>query len=407
MKNVLFLVVLIVLSFLPISLAQDSENLVGFVAADSPINVRERASTNGAVIFTLPPNLSVSILERSADAAWLRIELDDGRTGWVSASLMRVMESAIPADLVPIEPDNAARLELITPFAATLSGGMTFSPDGRLLATMFWDGSINIYDVRTKILIVTLAAFPSVVTDIAFSPNGRELAASGSGMVKIWNIETWGERTRFQGHSDDVTNIAYSPNGEQLASAGRDNTLIIWNVQTGERLHSIEMNTDFVTDMFFSPDGRRLATAGDYRTSVLRVWDTTTGEELWSRNFGGSLQLDFSPDGTLFLLNDSNSLEMRGFNPENGTLTFYITSSAINGVSSLSINPSGSLLAAGAGNHAGFLLADIAQEAVIFFDDSANSIPHANINLAFSPDGRILAISDNTYGIDLWGVRGE
>jgi WD40 repeat protein len=402
----LMLFIIFSLSLLP-TIAQSSESLVGFVAADSPINVRERPGSNSAVIFTLPPNLSVSVLDESEDGAWIMIELADGRTGWVSASLMRVLESAIPSDLVPIEPDNATRLELITPFAATLSAAMTFSPDGRLLATMFWDGSIKVYDVRTKILIITLTAFPSVVTDIAFSPTGREMAASGTGTVKIWNTETWGERTRFQGHSDDVTSIAYSPNGEQLASAGRDDTLIIWDVRTGERLHVIDLNIRHVVDMEFSPDGTTLAAAGDWTNSVMRVWDTATGEELWSRSFGGNLHLDFSPDGNLVLLNDSHSLEMRGFNPEHGSPTFYINSSSINGGSSISINPSGSLLAAGTGNHAGFLLADIAQEEVVFFDDSASSIPHAGINLAFSPDGRVLAISDNTYGIELWGIHGE
>jgi WD40 repeat protein len=405
MKNILKFLVFFWLCFAQVS-AQNDENLVGFVAADSPINVRERPSSNGAIVSSLPPNMSVSILDESEDGAWLMIETLDGQMGWVSASLMRVMESAIPADLVAIEPENAAQLEEITQLASTLTTRMAFSPDGRLLGSIFWDGTIKIYDVRTKILIITMTSHLVGVSDIEFSPNGREMASSGDGTVTIWNTETWGEIASFQGHSDEVVNIAYSPNGEQIASAGRDGSLIIWDVQTGERLHVMELRIAYVSDMVFSPDGTKLAASGDYQTSVVRVWDTATGEQLWSRSLGGNLHIDFSPDERLILLRDSNSLTIEGYDPNSGVQQFSFTGRVVTGASSLDINPSGRLVAAGTVSHAGFLLAEIETRDTLFSDDSASEFPNTGLSLVFSPDGRLLATSDNLHGIFLWGVHG-
>ncbi|MBZ0279339.1 MAG: SH3 domain-containing protein [Anaerolineae bacterium] len=408
-NRIFYIIFIAFISLLPLhTTAQEvPANLVGFVATDSDINVRSRP--NGAVIFSLPPNMSVSIVDESEDGAWLSVELLDGRTGWVSASLLRVVESAISADLVPITPDNAEQLVEITELASTLSTGITFSPDGRLLASYSWEGVVEIYDVRTKILITTLTDHVGVVTGAAFSPDGSELATSGfDASVKIWNTQTWGERTAFLGHTEAVMSVAYSADGTMLASVGRDALLNIWNVQTGERLHMIDVGSGQTDVVVFSPDGTTVATAGNYTNGGVQLWATATGEELWSQRMSGNLQLAFSPDGkTLVVSGNSSNLAMTGWDAETGVHTFSISSSTGGSGSSIKFNPSGSLMAAGDWSTGTFVVADVESETVLFTDSSQRGNRSVSIKLAFSPDGHLLATTDSDTAIRIWGVHGS
>lgn len=52
------------------------------------VNVRSGAGTGFSIITTLPLNTRVEVLERGKD--WHRVRLQDGRTGFVSAPLLRI-----------------------------------------------------------------------------------------------------------------------------------------------------------------------------------------------------------------------------------------------------------------------------------------------------------------------------
>lgn len=403
-----FLVVLVfLLPLLAFTTAAQEQpaNLVGFVAADSAINVRNRP--NGAVITSLPSNRSVPILEANSDGTWFSVELPDGSAGWVSASLLRVVESAVPADLVPITPENAGRLEMITEFASTLAGGMAFSPDGQMLASYSWQGTVEVYDVRTKILIATLSHGQNVVTDGAFSPDGSEFASSSfDGSVKIWNTQTWGERTALVGHRIGVNGLAYSPDGERLASIGSDGLVIIWNVRTGERELQMETDADDqLNEVVFSPDGAFVAASGEYPRFRVFVWDAATGTQQWFKPVSSSARLTFSSDGgTLYVL--SYGATVSGYDVQDGSLTTSFSGVNGNAVVSIDINPAGTLLATGVWNPGRFGLIDVATEEILFSDESQDLSRTSAIKVVFSPDGRLLMTSDSDSVINMWGVRG-
>lgn len=407
-KRIFYVLALVFIGLLPFnSLAQETTtNLVGFVVADSAINVRDRP--NGTFLFSLPPNMSVAILDQNADGTWLSVELPDGRTGWVSVSLVRVMESAIPADLVPITPQNVAQLEKITQLASMLATGLAFSPDGRLLVTYSWERGINVYDVRTKILITTLDKHTdvNVISDAEFSPDGRWLAtASWDATVNLWNTENWADQKTLKGHSSEVIGIAFSPNNKLLATTGNDGLVNVWDIESGERVHMIEAYLRNGRSVAFSPDGRTLAAGGGNR---LKLWNVETGEALWDEAILDVSYVAFTPDGErVVTLSSGSAMTVMGYEVETASFDFVLRH-ASGGATSLSLNPSGELISVSAWGGR-FFVADVKTQDILLSDTlkEPDAVDTVNAVFAFSPDGRIVITSDTVQDVHIWGVRGE
>jgi hypothetical protein len=80
----------------------------------------------------------------------------------------------------------------------------------------------------------TFRGHNQLVTDVAFSPDGRLIAsASWDGEIKLWGVETGREIRTLSGHTSGVESIRFTASGKQLLSAGWDGTLRVWDVETG------------------------------------------------------------------------------------------------------------------------------------------------------------------------------
>lgn len=66
--------------------------ITGVVDAQQRINVRQGPGTDNPVITTLEPGTEVRVLGRNSDGSWIRIQLEDGTEGWVSAELLEIQE---------------------------------------------------------------------------------------------------------------------------------------------------------------------------------------------------------------------------------------------------------------------------------------------------------------------------
>ncbi|MEV0404052.1 serine/threonine-protein kinase [Actinoallomurus sp. NPDC050550] len=108
--------------------------------------------------------------------------------------------------------------------------GMAFSPDGRILAAGGYDGRVRLWDVVTHRLVASLPSLPGRVNGVAFSPDGRILACAGGDAVLLWNALTGRPVTTLTPQAGIVDAVAFSPDGRTLATGGDDATVRLWDL---------------------------------------------------------------------------------------------------------------------------------------------------------------------------------
>lgn len=113
-------------------------------------------------------------------------------------------------------------------------------------------------------------AYP--LTVIAFSPDGRYLAAGITGQVQLWDVEKRELVRTIRGFERVLSTLAFSPDGQLLAGGTQDGQVWLWDVSRGEEVQVIQAGTSGVRVLAFAPDGRSLITGGIKRQPLMQ-WD--------------------------------------------------------------------------------------------------------------------------------------
>jgi WD40 repeat protein/energy-coupling factor transporter ATP-binding protein EcfA2 len=246
------------------------------------------------------------------------------------------------------------------------------------------------------------------VDNIAFSPDGKTLATSGSERLfrPVPTIVLWDtkgkELTDFKTNQGKVNSIAFSPDGKLLVTGGGDGTARLWDTK-GKPLAVLEGHQGEVKSAMFSPDGKLIVTAGGDGTA--RLWDAS-GKPLAVRKHQGQVNsVMFSPDGKLIVtagkdnaayLWDRSGKQLGVFKEPQGE------------VNSVAFSPNGKLLVA----------AEQDGNARVWDTSSKRSTVRkkhkGDINsVAFSPDGKLFVsgAQDNTANLwdtaRLWDTKGK
>jgi WD40 repeat protein len=139
---------------------------------------------------------------------------------------------------------------------------IALDPAGNRLATEGTDHAVQVHDLKSDAPPRVLGRHRGAIRGLAFSPDGRVLAtASEDRSAKLWDVETSAELMTLQGHTSKVVSLDFSPDGRLIATAGDDETLRLWDAETGQPLMVLETEVGNLQSVAFSPDGRRLAAA--------------------------------------------------------------------------------------------------------------------------------------------------
>ncbi|MFE1441087.1 helix-turn-helix domain-containing protein [Streptomyces sp. NPDC058739] len=191
-------------------------------------------------------------------------------------------------------------------FAGRLTGhrgpvnGVVLGPGRRLLASASSDGTVRLWDIRTRRAAGTLTGHRAPVRSVAFSPDGRTLASAGSdATIRLWSVPDRRQTAVLTAHEGPVRAVGFSPDGRTLASAGKDGTVRLWDTRTRRQTAVLNGHTDDVLALAYAPDGSRLATAGVDRT--VRLWNPRTHREtgVLLGHSGDVLAVAFSSDGRI------------------------------------------------------------------------------------------------------------
>jgi uncharacterized protein with WD repeat len=211
---------------------------------------------------------------------------------------------------------------------ATLPGeaedvrAVAFSPDGKLLAAAGGlparSGEVKIWDVAERAPLRTIAGHADCIYAVEFAPDGKSIAtASYDKLIKLWDVESGKEIRTLKDHIDAVYALAFTPDGKRLVSASADRGVKIWDVASGERLYTLSEPTDGLSTLALDPAGKRVAAAGLDRT--IRVW--SLGEKSATlltsliAHEDAILQLAWSPDGK-YLVSSAADKEVKVFNAD-------------------------------------------------------------------------------------------
>jgi WD40 repeat protein len=193
---------------------------------------------------------------------------------------------------------------------------VAFSPDSKYIAA--GDGcvrwpcehnghSIQIIDVITDKTIATLIGHTSDVYSLSFSPDGKYLASGGRDkLVRIWDTSTWTQIKSYTYHTDSVFTVFFTQDGNFTLSGSADGRVMLVRWSDAKLTHEFAGHNGMVNRLAVSPDGTKFVSGGE--DMIVRVWSLSSYSQLYalSGHSGSIKSVAFSPNGKIIATGSSD-----------------------------------------------------------------------------------------------------
>jgi RNA polymerase sigma factor (sigma-70 family) len=189
----------------------------------------------------------------------------------------------------PLPPGALVRMGTVRFRHTNLIGNVAYSPNGRILAAAGHGGIIRLYDPATGRTLRQLQAHAHQYPAIAFAPDSKSLACVGTRLLQVWDVDTGKELRRFAVEASDDNShywtipLVFSADGRLLASVAQDHSVRIWEISSGKEIAKLRGHRNEVRCLAFSSDGKTLFSASDHggaEAGSMRVWNVAKAEEL-------------------------------------------------------------------------------------------------------------------------------
>lgn len=228
----------------------------------------------------------------------------------------RIATTSLDKSACLFDTSTGQKLETLTHLGQV--NWAAFSPDNLTLATACSDKSAQLWNVRNGTRLRTMS-HDSAVFRVEFSPDGRYLQASESATHRQWEISTGKARGEPARRQSLIFVQPFSNDGKRAVVRLWDATARVWDVVRLVAVTPPLEHPDWVSMAAFSPCGRLLLTG--CRNGSARVWDINTGRPLTPFRLHPSMVVrgQFSPDsGTVATVSHGTQTDVKIWDAHSG-----------------------------------------------------------------------------------------
>ncbi len=449
-------------------------------SADADDNVRLWNGDTGKHLHTLEPLLWLDSMVMSPDGKYLAI---GGEKGYYNPSELQIWDAILGVQLQvitgpvfgypryqAISPDNAYLVSTgfnvvvrTFPEAKNLYisdteniSAITFSADGQKIIFGTYDGNIQVWNASNGALERSVALSDQEIIGLATQPAGTLVAsASEDGIVTLWDVTTWqatGRIEEFWGyHSIQVSqdgkiaarsnpgtvkvwegssgsliseftipfgwifSIALSPNGKFIAAGSCGDTyeyrcpygaIYLWDIQTQELIHTMYGHDGEIQEIIFSNDSKTIFSIGYGDDNLIKLWDVASGQLIKDFKDNFPQLIVMSPSGNAFAVAIIEGVQIRVY-PSGDTIQTVTVKP--NWSKSIAFSPDGKFLAIDS-QDGGILGVNATTGARLFqlkypFTFKPSPYPPEVTDLKFLQDGNGLVASYSTGEVIFWNIQ--
>jgi COMPASS component SWD3 len=180
-------------------------------------------------------------------------------------------------------------------------GAIALSPHLKLLAAGGDNGTIYLWNFKTRQAFHALEGHAGAVRALLFNEDGQFLfSSSADGTIKLWHLASGSLVRTLSGHAGGVASLAISWPHKVLVSAGDDGTVGVWDLKSNQLLRKVLDQTVPVGAVALNRTGE-LALCGSADGSIKLCHVLRGGILQWSEQHSAAVSaIATSPTGKYF-----------------------------------------------------------------------------------------------------------